>query len=183
MVSQVFSLRVTYEGEQRRLVLRKGPQETHLHILLKVLAYLFFWNRDLTIEPSFRHHGYRPDLLAMRPHPDPKIVEDEIDLWVECKQVKLAKLDDLVRYCNAPIYWFHTLRHLKRAVLPRSLKKFKRLSKVVMIGISEETRVLEQYLDAEWVILTDDDGNLQVYISSLMDPVLIGLSEFYPESP
>ncbi len=145
-------------------------------------SHSYFAKDEPTIEPSFRHHGYRPDLLKLRPHPDPKVMEEEIDLWVECKQVKLSKLDDLVRYCNAPVYWFHTLRHLKRAVLPRSMKKFKRLSKVSMIGITEKTRLLEQHLDQEWVVQTTYEGHIEVFVASELDPISVDFHEFVPEN-
>ena len=41
---------VTEEVESRRLILRKGRMESNLHIILKILAYCYFWDKNLAIE-------------------------------------------------------------------------------------------------------------------------------------
>jgi len=45
---------VTKRVESRRLILQKGRMESKQHIILKILAYCYFWDRNLVIEPHVR---------------------------------------------------------------------------------------------------------------------------------
>ncbi|MFX1513580.1 MAG: hypothetical protein ACFFCQ_13430 [Promethearchaeota archaeon] len=101
--------------ETRQLILRKGKSETALHIILELLAYLYFWNFELLIEPQFRYRKYRPDLISFKEPEIPLETEREVNLWIECKKVKLRKLIKLGRtlpYSN--IFWFQKFEILNR---------------------------------------------------------------------
>ncbi|MFX0095484.1 MAG: hypothetical protein ACFFBD_27355 [Candidatus Hodarchaeota archaeon] len=99
--------------ETQQLILRKGSNESFLHILLKLLAFIYFWDieNELVVEPR-KFHRYRPDLISWRPSEIPTQITMVPDVWVECKYVKIEKLIRLGhQFPNSKIYWFHKYNH------------------------------------------------------------------------
>lgn len=134
---------VTEEVESRRIILRKGRMESKLHIVLKVLAYCYFWERNLTIEPRFRLKRYKPDLISWRKPEIPTKEELIPDLWIECKHVKLKKLIKLSRVLPlSTIVWIHTMQSLTRTIEKIQSKgdKNQLASNIQLIGIETENK-------------------------------------------
>ncbi|MBD3254167.1 MAG: hypothetical protein GF383_03700 [Candidatus Lokiarchaeota archaeon] len=131
------SRRIQTEG--RTLYLRKGKTETFLHILLKILAYCYFWDEEeqLIIEPDFRYRKFKPDLISFSQSRIPKRLEREIDLWVECKKVSIKKLIKLSRGLpHSRIYWVQEEKMLTRILKTSKLRnKLKKLSNVNLLSI------------------------------------------------
>lgn len=125
------------EEEIRKVILRKGRLESTLHIALKVLAYLYFWKKNLIIEPHYRWHRYRPDLISWRKAEIPNIEKMIPDIWVECKYVKLKKLFKLSRGLpSTNVYWIHTLQRLQKIVTSAQFeKKWQLAPNIQLIGI------------------------------------------------
>ncbi len=125
------------EIEVRQLILRKGRSETSLHVVLKLLAYLYFWNSSLIIEPKFRFRKYKPDLISFRTPEIPVETNFDINQWVECKHVKIEKLIKLGRILpHSDIFWFHKfdiLRHNLNNIL--SKRKWNLTSNIHLIGV------------------------------------------------
>ncbi|MFO8018772.1 MAG: hypothetical protein R6U96_09065 [Promethearchaeia archaeon] len=134
-------------NEEQRLYLRKGHSETFHHLLIKILAYCFFWNEPerLIIEPSFRFRGYKPDLLSLVPPANPRKLEQEVGIWVECKNVTLKKLEKLSKALpRSKICWFNLESSFRG--LFKSLKQRKKLfshRNLKLIGIKLEKDVYE----------------------------------------
>lgn len=133
--------------EEQGLFFRKGASETLLHLLIKLLSYVFFWDsgHELTIEPNFRLLKYKPDLVAFMPSDIPNKLDPDVALWVECKHVRLKKLARLAKALpNAQIYWFHlegTLQTLLQgAKVRRLLQPHENLK---LIGIGPDKHVIE----------------------------------------
>ena len=156
--------------EYRHLILRKGKLESIYHILLKLLAYIYFLNRDvnLIIEPSFLYRRYKPDLIAFRVPEIPHETEPEVNIWVECKKVKSSKLKKLSRYLpSSEIYWFHTYPTLLKVI---KTKKVAFSTNIHLIGIELnhknrlhlENSLLKQKL--VWKILQITDERLEITI-------------------
>ena len=57
-----------------QLILRKGKQESYLHILIKILAYIYFWDvkKQIIIEPKSIGR-YKSDLISYQDHEIPTI--------------------------------------------------------------------------------------------------------------
>ncbi len=166
--------KISGEVDSRRLILRKGRVESKLHIVLKVLAYLYFWEKDLLIEPSFRLYKYRPDLMSWRESEIPTKEEKIPDLWIECKQVKLKKLLKLSRTLPlSEIVWIHTFQSLNRTINNvRSQIKYKLASNVHLIGIDASPvtwNSLEESISTKslrWEINLHEKNSMKIFTSS-----------------
>ncbi|MFW9996818.1 MAG: hypothetical protein ACFFD4_32550 [Candidatus Odinarchaeota archaeon] len=134
--------------ESRQLILRKNRSETLLHIVLKILAYIYFWDHkeDLVVEPGYRFRRFKPDLISFRESEIPGISEPRaVDTWIECKNVKIDKLLKLSRYLpNCGIYWFNTVNFFQQFLDTFRKKKLKIKSNVHLIGVKIEPKFLEQ---------------------------------------
>ncbi|MFX1253511.1 MAG: hypothetical protein ACFFCZ_18015 [Promethearchaeota archaeon] len=129
--------------ETHQLILRKGQSESSLHVLLKLLAYIYFWDieNELIIEPR-KFHRYRPDLISWRQPEIPTQVELVPDLWIECKHVKINKLIKLGReFSNSKIYWFHKFKYFER-------RKEELPQNVYLIGVEAASNVWDLLKDS-----------------------------------
>ncbi|MBD3215060.1 MAG: hypothetical protein GF311_20805 [Candidatus Lokiarchaeota archaeon] len=126
--------------EERHLYLRKGHSETFQHILIKTLAYIYFWedSREIKIEPNYRFKGYKPDLLKLIPSDIPRRLKKEVGLWVECKDVNIKKLQKLARSLpNSRIYWFNLTSYFRILLNDKKiLQKIKQYDNLHLIGIA-----------------------------------------------
>jgi len=136
------SLKISFkEGhkslDSRKIILHKKLKESKLHIVLKVLSYLYFWEKRLVLEPTIRFRKYRPDLIALKKGELPHLNDLTPEIWIECKKVKIKKLITLGRYLSScQIIWFHKmefLNQIKRYSLIK--KKYKLPANVQLIGV------------------------------------------------
>ncbi|MFO7795643.1 MAG: hypothetical protein ACQERB_01840 [Promethearchaeati archaeon] len=143
-LSYQFEIIVTMEKneenrESRKPFFRKGHSETFHHLLLKFLAYCYFWDepRELIIEPNYRVEGYKPDLLQLIPSEIPRRLKKDVGIWVECKDVSEKKLLKLAKTLpRGQIYWFHIDHYFERLLShPKILKKFDSHTNLKLIGI------------------------------------------------
>lgn len=74
---------------RRKLILVKEEVESRNHIVLKVLAYLFYYDPRLKIEGLVDMH-YQPDLVIEGEHGIP-------ELWVDCGKIAIRKVDSLTQ--------------------------------------------------------------------------------------
>lgn len=70
-----------------KIILVKDDFEQRNHVVLKLLAYLLYYEPELKIEESADMH-YKPDLFIPGEHGVPK-------LWIDCGRVALAKVESL----------------------------------------------------------------------------------------
>ncbi|MHA2203659.1 MAG: hypothetical protein ACW991_08210 [Candidatus Hodarchaeales archaeon] len=143
-VSRKIPFRIIWENfvsgkvESRRIILRKGRMESKLHIILKVLAYCYFWDKNLIIEPHFRLNRFKPDLISWRKPEIPTKEKLIPELWIECKQVKLKKLKKLSRALPlSQIIWIHSKQSLTRIIrnIQSRKRRYSLVSNVQVIGI------------------------------------------------
>ncbi|MFX0182387.1 MAG: hypothetical protein ACFE95_04815 [Candidatus Hodarchaeota archaeon] len=181
---RTYSLKIFYKDnsggikESRRLILRKNQFETTLHIILKVLAYLYFWDNELIIEPNFRLRKYRPDLIAWKKEEIPSKDLLIPALWVECKKVKIKKLIKIARVLpSSSIIWIHVLNHLTKVNMSlQDKQKYKLPFNVKLIGINASTYTWECFFDSisskhpYWRIIRQDTNSLKIFIRDLNLP-------------
>ena len=77
-----------------KLILVKSEGETRIHVALKILAYLLFYDPALQVEVDAGMH-YKPDLLQ-------RSEEKGIEVWIDCGQISLDKVENLVRKLRRP---------------------------------------------------------------------------------
>ncbi|MHA2243810.1 MAG: hypothetical protein ACXADY_02485 [Candidatus Hodarchaeales archaeon] len=161
------------EVESRRIILRKGRMESNLHIVLKVLAYCYYWDRNLIIEPRFRLNRYRPDLIAWRESEIPTKEELIPDLWIECKHVKFKKLIKLGRALPlSNVVWIHTMHSLCRTIDNIKSKRVKNQlpSNVQVIGIETSNlnwKSLEESVNThhlQWKVTRNPRNSIEITI-------------------
>lgn len=171
---------ISGEVDSRRLILRKGRVESKLHIILKVLAYLYFWEKDLLIEPSFRFSKFRPDLLSWRESEIPAKEEKIPDIWIECKKVKYKKLLKLSKSLpNSKIVWINTLQSLKQVTSKtKTRSKIKKASNIQLIGIDtlmEAWKSLEASISTKqnkWMVTLPERNLMTVTIENQVEITL-----------
>ncbi|PWI48685.1 hypothetical protein CEE45_05595 [Candidatus Heimdallarchaeota archaeon B3_Heim] len=156
---------------RQTVILIKKKTESTLHITLKLLAYLYFYkmNRKLIIEPKFRYRRFKPDLVAFRNPEIPHEMKPEIDIWIECKKVKLSKLMKLARSLpSTKIYWFHLNHYIKRKL---KTKAFSDSTNVKLIGVTlnrmNQTFVERSLLSQHPIWRVQQTKNSQLQISIL----------------
>lgn len=171
----------------RRIILRKGRMESKFHIILKILAYCYFWDRNLIVEPRFRFNRYKPDLISWKESEIPTKEELIPDLWIECKAVKLKKLIRLSKALPlSTIIWIHFLKPLSRTVknFQSKKKKYNLASNLKLIGIetSNNNQVfLGGSIDAkylQWEVTQQARNSIDIYIRGWRsDPISIQFHE------
>lgn len=72
--------------EHEKIILVKNETELRIHVVLKLLAYVIFYEPGLKVEISADMH-YKPDLLVPGEHV-PK-------LWIDCGKIALRKVESL----------------------------------------------------------------------------------------
>jgi len=181
-------LKLTDDKIEQQLILRKGTSESYLHVLLKILAYIYFWPaQDFTIEPQFRLRKYKPDLIKMRPSELPKRVTPVVDTWVECKTVKIEKLIKLGRTLpHSDIYWFHNWRYFENNHHTFFSKRDRTPpANLTLIGVQildRQEKTLKNSLTRKTAWLVKENNAREKFI--ILDdfhskPVKIGYSVFY----
>ena len=113
----------------RKLVVEIKDHEGPPHIVLKVLAYAMHYAEGLVIEPRFEGR-YDPDLLLRNDDHSPA-------LWIECGQVRVAKLDKLsFRYPDAQLVVVKQTEREARELMQRCRGEVRRLSVIEFIGFN-----------------------------------------------
>ncbi len=72
---------------QTKLILVKELSELRNHVVMKLLSYLIYYTPELKVEATADMH-YKPDLMIPGEHGVPQ-------LWIDCGQVALKKIDAL----------------------------------------------------------------------------------------
>ncbi|MFX0053215.1 MAG: hypothetical protein ACFE8U_18215 [Candidatus Hermodarchaeota archaeon] len=172
---------MTDEVESRRIVLRKGRMESNLHIILKVLAYCFFWERNLIIEPHFRLNRFKPDLISWRPPEIPTQEKQIPDLWIECKHVKLKKLKKLSRALPlSQIVWINSAQSLTRTIKSIQSNKISPIlaSNIQLLGVETSKQNWESLQEsiirkkAQWGINKHSNNSMKINVrASDLDPI------------
>jgi len=81
---QKYTINISCNGQSRKLVMARAAGESEQHLAMKLLAYLLYFDRQLTNELSVGQH-YKPDLALVDGR--------DVTLWVDCGVVGPHKLD------------------------------------------------------------------------------------------
>ncbi len=167
-----FSLENGYSNRQS-VIVQKGKSESLTHIILKLFAFLYFYksNQELIIEPRFRYRRFKPDLIAFKNPEIPQEMNSDIDIWIECKKVKISKLKKLARYLpTSKIYWFHLNHNITRKMKPILDSKNVELVEVRMRR-KDQTRLENSLLNHSPIWNVKQYEPSQVIISTLNNEI------------
>lgn len=131
----VFNLRS--EQERRplpsKLLLVQRETETLTHLLLKLFGYLVLYRERLQMEPSLDDEAmtYLPDMI----HLD---YQGQIDLWAECGECQVGKLDRLaVKAPYAEIWVFKRSIAAAEELMRQMAREGLRRSRYTVVGFDE----------------------------------------------
>lgn len=149
-----------YERElfaERKLVVEMREGETPVHIALKILALALYFDRGLVVEPSFEEL-YQPDLMLRAEDGRPA-------LWIECGQVRVAKLDKIS--FRHPETRFVVVKQTAREaenLLARCRGEVRRLRAIEFLGFEPGfcTQLGECFAGRTDVVVISTRGDVQV---------------------
>ena len=120
-----FKFNIIKGDKKRMIILRKTPGESLDHILLKLVAYLLFFDDNLLIETKAPQH-YKPDLVKFDKEQTWKPVK-----WIDCGTIDSKKLFKISKHNRqAEIYIFKSSRDSAQALKKKVSKKIKSFSNI-----------------------------------------------------
>jgi uncharacterized protein YaeQ len=84
-----FTFDIEFKKFRKKMILVKGDCELRDHVVLKVLAYILYYDPKLQIEVDVGWH-YKPDLVMTGDRGEPLI-------WIDCGYVSLLKAQNIIR--------------------------------------------------------------------------------------
>lgn len=123
----------TFELHSRKvsekLILVKSDMEKRAHVVLKLLAYLLYYDPRLKVEAEVGMH-YKPDLVIEGDHGVP-------ELWIDCGKIAVRKVESLSS----------KLRNSRFVVVKETVSELKKFRQVIEHKLDHPERV--EYLAFE----------------------------------
>lgn len=82
-----FTFDIQAFGIKKKMILVKDETERRNHVVMKLLAYILYYDPRLQIEATVDMH-YKPDLVIPGDHGVP-------ELWIDCGQIAVKKVENL----------------------------------------------------------------------------------------
>ncbi len=86
-MQEKFTFNIEAPRFKKKMIFFKEETESREHVVLKMLAYLLFYDERLRVEVAIGTH-YKPDLVIEGDHGVPS-------LWIDCGRVTLKKIESL----------------------------------------------------------------------------------------
>jgi len=84
-----FTFDIQLKKIRKKMILVKGQVENREHIVLKLLAYILYYDERLQVEVDAGYH-YKPDLVILEDSREPQ-------LWIDCGHVAPVKIENIAR--------------------------------------------------------------------------------------
>jgi len=128
-----FKFNITKNSGKRITVLRKTPSESSDHIILKLAAYLLFFEDNLLIETKASQH-YKPDLIKFDKEQTWKVIK-----WIDCGTIDLKKLFKISKHNrHAEICIFKSSKDSAQILKNKFSKKIKHFSNINYFVFNKE---------------------------------------------
>ena len=114
---------------KKKMILVKGDFEHRTHIVLKLLAYILYYDPRLQIEMSVDMH-YKPDLVVPGDHGVPEV-------WIDCGQVAPKKVETLA----------HKLKSTRLCLVKETKREMEQFRKLIEKKVDYPERL--EYLSFE----------------------------------
>ena len=86
-MQEKFTFNIEAPRFKKKMIFFKEETESREHVVLKLLAYLLFYDEMLRVEVAIGTH-YKPDLVIEGDHGVPS-------LWIDCGRITLKKIESL----------------------------------------------------------------------------------------
>ncbi|MDD5217509.1 MAG: YaeQ family protein [Candidatus Omnitrophica bacterium] len=116
-----------------KLILVKDEMETRAHVVMKLLAYLLYFEPGLKIEGHVDMH-YKPDLAVEGDHGIPS-------LWIDCGHIAIKKVGSIAQ----------KLRRTQIVLIKKTKRELDTFKKVVADKVEQSERVQYLAFDAGFV--------------------------------
>lgn len=121
----------TFNFGREKHVFSKGYYETREHVILKLVAYIYFDRIPKIESKTEKRYKYKPDLVVDN--------EGRTSLWVECGKVSIKKLKRLRHdFKNSRIHVFRHDRHSAESLIAQLTKKSKNMSGINLISFEKD---------------------------------------------
>ena len=139
-----FKFNITKGSEKRLIVLREAVGESLQHIILKLLAYLLFFDDNLQVEiEAFQH--YKPDLVKFDEEQNWKVTK-----WIDCGVIDDKKLLKISKHNRqAEIYIFKNSKDSAQSLKDKVAKKTSNTSNIRYCAFNKEELKIIQELMAQ----------------------------------
>jgi len=113
-----FKFNIAKGLEKRLVILREAVGESPQHIILKLLAYLLFFDDNLQVETEAFQH-YKPDLVKFDEEQNWKVLK-----WIDCGVIDDKKLLKISKHNRqAEIYIFKNSKDSAQSLKDKVAKK------------------------------------------------------------
>lgn len=86
-MQEKFTFNIEAPRFKRKMIFFKEETESREHVVLKLMAYLLFYDERLKVEVAVGTH-YKPDLAIEGEHGVP-------EMWIDCGRITLKKIESL----------------------------------------------------------------------------------------
>ncbi|KPJ56005.1 hypothetical protein AMJ49_05935 [Parcubacteria bacterium DG_74_2] len=152
-----FKFSIRKNTDKRLIILRKTANESLEHIILKLLAYLLFFNENLQIEIKAHQH-YKPDLVKFDKEQKWKVIK-----WVDCGIIEPKKLLKISKHNRqAKICIFKSSRESAESLKTKIIKQKQYISNIYFFILNKkQINVIKQLLDGrnKIIILNNTAAN------------------------
>lgn len=153
-----FTFDIVSPKVKRKLILVKNEGERREHIVLKLLAYILFYEERLRIEPDLGMH-YRPDLAVEGEHGVPEV-------WIDCGQIALEKAEKLSRKLRATrlVFVKESVQELTRfkATVDKKAEYANRIEYLAFDSGVIEQIALQLGRSNEWTLYEIDENTIGI---------------------
>jgi uncharacterized protein YaeQ len=161
------------------LIIGQQETETPRHILLKLLAYLWFYREGLRMEPRLHDDNipFRPDVVQLDYQLRPV-------LWVECGECSIQKLDRLAVKVNEAEIWVLKRSRAELDDLIAAMRKAELRTNRYRLACcdAEEFDEAQSHLatrnDLLWVGAGSDPESLQFDLNGLWFDLALSVTRF-----
>ena len=139
-MNEKFTFELHSRKVSEKLILVKSDLEKRSHVVLKLLAYLIYYDPRLKVEAEVGMH-YKPDLVIEGDHGVP-------ELWIDCGKIAVKKVDSLSS----------KLRNSRFVVVKETVSELNKFRKVIENKLDHPERV--EYLAFESSFVSGIAGSL-----------------------
>lgn len=154
-MQEKFTFNIESPRFKRKMVLFKEETETREHVVLKLVAYILFYDPRLKIEVAIGTH-YKPDLVVEGDFGVPEV-------WIDCGRVTLKKVEAIAtKFRRTRIVLVKSERGETMAFRKHVLKKTGDLGNVEMVHFDKGfVEGIASFLDrnndlVQWQVTEDD---------------------------
>ena len=171
-----FNFNINNGTEKRLVVLREAIGESQQHIILKLFAYLLFFEEKLQVEiTAFQHH--KPDLVKFDEEQNWKVTK-----WIDCGVIDIERLLKVSKHNRqAEIYIFKDSKDSVQSLKDKMTKKEPKISNIHFYVFEKKERktIQELMLGRNEIIIENYPNVRDGYLNLIFNNETIEMAYYY----